>query len=118
MSGPLQGVRVLDLSAVVSGPLAATLLGDQGADVIKVERLGGDVQRHVGSQRNGFSGMFHLLNRGKRSIALDLGTDSGREIVERLAERADVVVQNFRPGVAERLGVGYAQLRGRNPRLI
>ena len=73
-TGPLEGVNVLDLSAVVSGPLTATLLGDQGAKVIKVERLGtGDIQRHVGSKRNGYSGFFHMLNRGKHSIALDLG---------------------------------------------
>jgi crotonobetainyl-CoA:carnitine CoA-transferase CaiB-like acyl-CoA transferase len=110
---------VLDLSAVVSGPLTAALLADQGADVIKVERPGiGDIQRHVGSKRNGYSGFFHVLNRGKRSIALDLTSAEGREIVRRLAERADVVVQNFRPGVVDRLGVGWTQLSALNPRLV
>ncbi len=74
MPGPLTGFSVLDLSAIVSGPLTGALLADQGASVIKVERLVGDIQRHVGSSRNGFSGFFHVINRGKRSIALDLGT--------------------------------------------
>jgi crotonobetainyl-CoA:carnitine CoA-transferase CaiB-like acyl-CoA transferase len=116
--GPLAGFSVLDLSAIVSGPLTATLLADQGASVIKVERLVGDIQRHVGSRRNGFSGFFHVINRGKRSIALDLGTDEGRTIVERLASRADVVIQNFRPGVIGRLGLGYEQLSELNPKLV
>ncbi|MEN9807843.1 MAG: hypothetical protein RL756_2363 [Pseudomonadota bacterium] len=117
--GPLSGFRVIDLSAVVSGPLTAALLADQGADVIKIERTGaGDIQRHVGSKRNGFSGFFHVINRGKRSLALDLGTPEGRDVVHALARDADVVVQNFRPGVADRLGVGYAALAERNPRLV
>ncbi|TDI88857.1 MAG: CoA transferase [Gammaproteobacteria bacterium] len=118
MSGPLTGFKVLDLSAVVSGPLAATLLADQGAEVIKVERLEGDIQRHVGSNRNGFSGLFHVLNRGKRSIALDLGHHEGQGIVKRLAASSDVVIQNFRPGVVDRLGVGYDTLRADNPGLV
>lgn len=118
MPGPLAGFSVLDLSAIVSGPLTAALLADQGASVIKVERLVGDIQRHVGSRRNGFSGFFHVINRGKRSIALDLGTTEGRTIVERLAERADVVIQNFRPGVVGRLGLGYEQLGKLNPKLV
>ena len=118
MPGPLAGFSVLDLSAIVSGPLTAALLADQGASVIKVERLVGDIQRHVGSSRNGFSGFFHVINRGKRSIALDLGTTEGRTIVERLAERADVVIQNFRPGVVGRLGLGYEQLSKLNPKLV
>ena len=118
MPGPLAGFSVLDLSAIVSGPLTAALLADQGASVIKVERLGGDIQRHVGSRRNGFSGFFHVINRGKRSIALDLGSLEGRTIVERLAKNADVVVQNFRPGVVGRLGIGYPQLSALNPKLV
>ena len=72
--GPLEGVKVLDLSAVVSGPLTGAMLADQGAQVIKVERLTGDIQRNVGSKRNGYSGSFHVLNRGKRSIAVDLSS--------------------------------------------
>jgi crotonobetainyl-CoA:carnitine CoA-transferase CaiB-like acyl-CoA transferase len=119
MAGPLSGFRVLDLSAVVSGPLTGALLADQGADVIKVERTGdGDIQRHVGSRRNGYSGFFHVLNRGKRSIAVDLGTADGVDIVRRLARDADAVIQNFRPGVADRLGIGYAALSADNPGLV
>jgi crotonobetainyl-CoA:carnitine CoA-transferase CaiB-like acyl-CoA transferase len=119
MSGPLTGFTVVDLSAVVSGPLTAALLADQGADVIKVERTGaGDIQRHVGSHRNGFSGFFHVLNRGKRSIALDLGRPEAVQIVRRLAAEADVVIQNFRPGVADRLGIGYEALAADNVGLV
>ncbi|MEQ8485899.1 MAG: CoA transferase [Pseudomonadales bacterium] len=119
MAGPLAGFRVLDLSAVVSGPLTGALLADQGADVIKVERTGaGDIQRHVGSRRNGYSGFFHVLNRGKRSLALDLGTAEGVDIVRRLARQADVVIQNFRPGVTDRLGIGYGALSADNPGLV
>jgi len=119
MPGPLAGFKVIDLSAIVSGPLTGALLADQGADVIKVERTGdGDIQRHVGSRRNGYSGFFHVINRGKRSLALDLGTAEGVDIVRQLASDADVVIQNFRPGVAERLGIGYAALSAGNPGLV
>ena len=119
MAGPLHGFRVLDLSAVVSGPLTGALLADQGADVIKIERTGdGDIQRHVGSKRNGYSGFFHVLNRGKRSLALDLGTPDGVDIVRRLARDCDVVIQNFRPGVVDRLGIGYAALSAENAGLV
>ncbi len=119
MPGPLNGIKVLDLSAVVSGPLTGALLADQGAAVIKVERLGsGDIQRHVGSSRNGFSGFFHMLNRGKKSIALNLAAPEAVEIVKRLAAETDVVIQNFRPGVTERLGIGYEHLAEINPSII
>jgi len=119
MAGPLAGFKVVDLSAIVSGPLTGALLADQGADVIKVERtVTGDIQRHVGSKRNGYSGFFHVINRGKRSLALDLGTPEGIEIVGQLAREADVVLQNFRPGVVDRLGIGYAALSALNPRLV
>jgi crotonobetainyl-CoA:carnitine CoA-transferase CaiB-like acyl-CoA transferase len=117
-TGPLTGFRVVDLSAVVSGPLTAALLCDQGAEVIKVEKTTGDIQRHVGSKRNGFSGFFHVLNRGKRSIAADISTDAGRDIVHRLVSSADVVIQNFRPGVVDRLGIGYSELSKLNPKLV
>ena len=117
--GPLEGIRIIDLSAVVSGPMATALSADQGADVIKIERLGaGDIQRHVGSSRNGYSGMFHLLNRGKRSIAIDLSDTRGQELARKLTTSADVVVQNFRPGVADRLGLGFEKLREENERLV
>jgi crotonobetainyl-CoA:carnitine CoA-transferase CaiB-like acyl-CoA transferase len=118
MPGPLDGVRILDLSAVVSGPLTTALLGDQGAAVIKVERLAGDIQRHVGSSRRGFSGMFHVLNRGKRSIAIDLKSPRGVAIVHELARRCDAAVQNFKPGVADRLGIGYDDLRVKNEKIV
>lgn len=119
MPGPLDGVRVLDLSAVVSGPLAAALLADQGAEVLKIEPPDrGDVLRWVGSARGGVSATFHLNNRGKRSLALDLSKPRGLRILEELVARSDVLIQNFRPGVAERMGFGWERLRERNPRLV
>ena len=119
MDLPLSGVRIVDCSAVISGPLATTILGDQGADVIKVEPPGaGDVLRAVGSSRGGMSGLFHVVNRGKRSIALSLGHEAGREILRALVAGADVFVQNFRPGVAERMGIGWEALRQQRPDLI
>jgi crotonobetainyl-CoA:carnitine CoA-transferase CaiB-like acyl-CoA transferase len=118
MPGPLAGFRILDLTAVVAGPLATALLADQGADVIKVERPSGDIQRHVGSARGGMSGNFHVLNRGKRSIAIDLKQERGRSIVERLAQDADALFQNYRPGVMDRLGLGWERLSATNPRLV
>src|SRR5688500_16922208 len=117
--GPLQGVRVIDLSTVLSGPLATVLLADQGADVIKIEAPGaGDLTRMVGSRNNDMTAMFCLANRGKRSLVLDLSGESGRAVLRRLASTADVVVQNFRPGVAERMGIGYDELRLANPALV
>jgi crotonobetainyl-CoA:carnitine CoA-transferase CaiB-like acyl-CoA transferase len=119
MELPLAGIRIVDCSAVISGPLATTLLADQGADVIKVEPPGsGDVLRAVGSSRGGMSGLFHVVNRGKRSIALNLAKDAGRALLRTLVERADVFVQNFRPGVVERMGLGYDDLRKLRPDLI
>lgn len=118
-TGPLAGVRVLDMSIAATGPYAATLLADQGAEVIKVERPGiGDIGRWVGVSVNGMSALFLMCNRGKRSIACDIHTDEGRDIVHRLARDVDVVVQNYRPGVVDRLGVGYDDLRKENPDLI
>lgn len=111
MGGPLDGIRVLDLSIALTGPYAAALLADQGAEVIKVERPGlGDIGRWVGVSVNGVSALFQSCNRGKRSIALDLQTDAGRGILRRLAAASDVVIQNFRPGVMERMGLGYDDL--------
>lgn len=119
MTGPLDGVRIVDLSTMISGPLATMWLGDQGADVIKVEPPGrGDLVRRLGSTRRGFSASFATANRNKRSIALDLKTDAGREVLWQLVESADVFVQNFRPGTIERMGFGDETLRARNPRLI
>jgi crotonobetainyl-CoA:carnitine CoA-transferase CaiB-like acyl-CoA transferase len=116
---PLAGVKIVDLSIALTGPYAVALLADQGADVVKVERPGfGDIGRYVGVSVNGMSALYQMCNRGKRGIAVDVHTDDGREIVKRLAADADVVVQNFRPGVVERLGIGADDLRGVNDRLI
>jgi crotonobetainyl-CoA:carnitine CoA-transferase CaiB-like acyl-CoA transferase len=121
MSGPLSGVRVLDLTGVVSGPFATMFLADQGADVLKIEPIGGDITRRsrapIGTT-NEFSALFISSNRGKRSLAVDIKHDAGREILTRLAGQADVLVQNFRPGTMERLGLGPEELRRRHPRLI
>src|ERR1700731_2742496 len=107
MPGPLTGYRIVDLTSNVSGPLATMILGDQGADVIKVEAPdGGDATRAGGHRQAGVTASFLNNNRNKRSIVLALKTSSGREALLRLAAGADVFVQNFRPGVAERLGVG------------
>jgi crotonobetainyl-CoA:carnitine CoA-transferase CaiB-like acyl-CoA transferase len=115
---PLEGVRVVDLTTNMSGPLATMVLAEQGADVVKVEPLAGDLIRSVGTGRGGMSAYFANLNRGKRSIALDLAAEAGREVVLRLAGDADVFVQNFRPGVVERLGVGPDDVMARNPGLV
>jgi crotonobetainyl-CoA:carnitine CoA-transferase CaiB-like acyl-CoA transferase len=110
---------VLDFTTMVSGPFCTQNLGDLGADVVKVEPPGGDPQRITGSPfRDGVSGYFAQLNRNKRSVVLDLRRPEGRDAALRLAERADVVVENFRPGVADRLGIGWDALRSRNARLV
>ncbi len=116
---PLAGVRVVAWEQAVSGPLATRHLADLGADVAKVERPGGgDFARHYDGAVNGLSAHFVWLNRGKRSIALDLKRPEGRDAFQRLLDRADVFVHNQGPGVAERLGFDYATLSARNPRLI
>jgi crotonobetainyl-CoA:carnitine CoA-transferase CaiB-like acyl-CoA transferase len=115
---PLAGFVVVDLTTNMSGPLATMMLADQGADVIKVEPLSGDIIRGVGTGAGGMSGYFANLNRAKRSIAVDLAGPKGREVVLRLSAGADVFVQNFRPGVVERLGLGYDDVKRRNPRLV
>ncbi len=118
MAGPLEGVRVVDVSAVVSGPLATMMLADQGAEVVKVEPPTGDVMRLPLNSRGGMSAFFANCNRGKRSIAIDLKQQRGRELVLELAKRADVFVQNWRPGAAARLGLGETELRALKPDLI
>ena len=116
---PLAGIKIVDLSIALTGPYAAALLGDQGAEVIKVERPGfGDIGRYVGVSVNGLSALAQMCNRGKRSLALDVHQPAGREILLQLASNADVVVQNFRPGVVERLGVGYDDVRAVNDRVV
>src|SRR5215467_4274246 len=119
MLGPLDGYRIVDLTSNVAGPLATMILADQGADVIKVEAPdGGDATRAGGDRRNGFSASFLNNNRNKRSIVLDLKTAGGREALLRLTAGADVFVQNFRPGVADRLGVGEEAVRAVSPRIV
>lgn len=119
MPGPLSGIRVVDLTAMASGPFATALLGDQGADVIKVEPPGsGDLMRRIGNSRAGLSAVFVNLNRSKRSVVLNLRDPRGVALLEKLAASADVFVQNFRPGVAERMGIGPERLRAANPDLV
>jgi crotonobetainyl-CoA:carnitine CoA-transferase CaiB-like acyl-CoA transferase len=109
--GPLAGIRIIDLSRVLSGPAATMLLADQGADVIKVEPLDGDITRMMGVGRNGMTSGFLNINRGKRGMALDLRSAAGQEVVRRLLATADVFVQNFRPGAADKMGLSVAAVR-------
>ncbi|MCZ6659729.1 MAG: CoA transferase [Gammaproteobacteria bacterium] len=119
MPGPLDGVRIVDLTTMISGPFATMMLGDQGADVIKVESPGtGDLLRYFGTTRGGLAAIFTTSNRNKRSVVLNLKEPRGVEIVCRLVEGADVFVQNFRPGAAERMGIGEAVLREVQPDLV
>lgn len=121
-TGPLQGIRVIDLSAVVSGPFGTSILADQGADVIMVEQAHApDLVRNSGplaDTAQGVSAVFNSINRNKRSITLNLKHDEGKALLKRLVADADVVVQNFRPGALDRLGVGWDVLRQVNPELI
>ena len=117
MSGALDGFRIVDFTQVISGPLATRILGDQGADVVKVEPPGGDILRHMGGLQ-GLSPTFATTNRSKRSAVLDLKQPGGLEALKRLVARADVFVQNNRPGAAERIGAGEKALREVNPKLI
>ena len=119
MPGPLVGVRVLDVTTVVLGPWAAQTLGDMGADVIKVEPPEGDTTRRLGPARHPGMGAFYLAcNRNKRSLVLDLKQTAGRAALLRLAATADVILHNFRPGPAARLGLEYEPFRAVNPRLV
>jgi len=119
MSGPLEGVRILDLTWVLAGPFASMVLCDLGADVVKVERPPiGDVARMTAPLVNGESCYFLSVNRGKRSIAIDLKNEAGRDLFLRLVKRVDVVMENFTPGTMEALGLGYDVLSQGNPRLI
>jgi crotonobetainyl-CoA:carnitine CoA-transferase CaiB-like acyl-CoA transferase len=119
MSGPLTGVRVVDCTTVVLGPWAAQQLGDLGADVVKIEPPEGDTTRQLGPMRNPHMGAFYLaVNRNKRSIVLDLKQESARRVLHRLAETADVLLHNYRPQAARRLGMSYETFRAINPRLV
>ena len=120
MSTPLEGLRVVELAHVMAGPICGLFLGDLGADVIKVERLpGGDTPRHFSPPEiEGESAAFMMLNRGKRGVALDLRTEEGRAVVRQMVSSADVVIENFRAGTMERMGLGYDDLALLNERLI
>lgn len=119
MPGPLHGVRIVEMAVAVTGPLSVGLLIDQGAEAIKVEEPGyGDQGRYVGVGSGGISALFQMCNRGKRSIAVDCTRPEGRDIVLDLAAGADVFMQNMRPGVVDRLGVGYSAVSARNPDIV
>lgn len=117
-AGPLEGLRVIDASSLFAGPTIATLFADFGADVIKVEHPRGDGQRSMGWQVDGTSLMWTVLNRNKRCVTLDLHTPAGQELFAELADTADVVIENFRPGTLEKWGIGYDELAARNPGLV
>jgi crotonobetainyl-CoA:carnitine CoA-transferase CaiB-like acyl-CoA transferase len=118
-TGPLAGIRIVDLSIAATGPYAVALLADQGAEVVKVERpLMGDIGRWVGVSNGGVSALYVACNRGKRSIVIDIHHSQGALLVKRLAADADVLVQNFRPGVMERVGLAYDDLAAVNPELV
>ena len=128
MAGPLQGIKIIDLTRILSGPFCTMLMADLGADVIKIE------QPHTGDPARGngpflstsagsdedeqYSTYFMSINRGKRSIAIDLAKPEGKEILLRLIDSSDVLIENFRPGTIERLGLGYETIKARNPRII
>ncbi len=119
MPGPLQGFKIIDLTSMISGPLSTMILADQGADVIKVENpRGGDFTRGAFNQRSGLSASFLNNNRNKRSVALNLKDERGLAVLKRLTVGADVFVQNFRPGVAERMGIGEAAIRAVVPSIV
>lgn len=123
MQHALEGIRVLDFSQLLQGPFATQMLGDLGADVVKIEKVGtGDLYRSltffnewIGDNE---SPLFLAWNRNKRSLAIDIKSEQGREVIRKLAEKADVVIENFRPGVLDRLGYGYEDLKAINPRII
>lgn len=117
-SGPLQKYRIIDMTTVISGPYCAQLLADQGADVIKVETPDGDLTRHTTPSRNGLSSAFIYNNRNKRSIDLDIKSNEDQEVLKKLISTADVFIQNFRPGVIERIGFGEEAVRKINPDII
>ena len=117
-TGPLSGIRIIDLTNIYSGPICVSILGDQGADVIKVEAPGGDLMRMSTPARNGVAASFSMMNRNKRSVVIDLQKPAGRALLLDLVRTADAVVENYRPGVMDRLGIGYALLAEINPRIV
>ncbi len=118
-TGPLKGIRVIDITSMITGPMCSQQLGDLGADVIKIEPLHGEVARWMAPPQNaGLTGFYSQLNRNKRSLAVDLKNPAGIDIIRRLVKDADVLVENFRGGVPDRLGIGYDDLKPLNERLI
>src|SRR5207248_2981638 len=118
MPQPLSGLLVLDFTTLLPGPLATLMLAEAGAEVIKIERPGGEDTRANRPRFDGISAVFAMLNRGKSGLELDLKREADREKLEPLLRRADVLVEQFRPGVMERLGLGYDAVRKINPRLV
>ena len=119
MNGPLDGVKIIDLSTIVSGPLAGSLLGDQGADVIKIESpLRPDNARFMGPIRGENGALFAAANRSKRSLALDLKKEGAKEIIYQLIKNSDVVMDNFRPGILKKLNLEYEDIKKHNSKII
>jgi CoA:oxalate CoA-transferase len=115
---PLAGVRVLDLSRAISGPYVGRMLSDLGAEVVKIEVPGADITQAFGPRSHGHSGLYVQMNAGKRNVSVDLGTEAGVALLHDLVAHVDVVIENFRPGTLDRLGVGWSALSARNPRLV
>ena len=107
---PLEGIKVLDLSRVLAGPFAGRILHDLGAEVVKVEPPEGDVTRNWGKVRAGLAGYYTQQNAGKRNICIDLRAEGGAELIRRLAAKADVLIENFRPGIMKKFGLAYEDL--------
>ena len=116
--GPLEGIKIIDLTSMISGPMGAMILADQGAEVIKVEPLAGEQLRHMAAPHNGVNAPFYSCNRGKKSLAIDLKSKEGKEVLLKLVKESDVFMQNFRPGTTDRMGFGYEELQKINPNLI
>jgi crotonobetainyl-CoA:carnitine CoA-transferase CaiB-like acyl-CoA transferase len=116
--GPLKGVKIIDLTSMVSGPMGAMMLADQGAEVIKVEPIAGEQLRHMAAPHNGVNPVFYSCNRGKKSLAIDLKSKEGKEILIKLIKGSDVLMQNFRPGTTDRMGFGYEDMKKINPNLV
>ena len=119
MSGPLEGIRVVELTSTVSGPFAGMILADQGADVVKVEPPGiGDLARYMGGVRSGMGAMFSVINRNKRSVVLDLKEKKEFKVLQDLIRSADVLIENYRPGIVKKLGIDYESIRSINQSII
>ena len=120
MSGPIKGIKVLELAQIMAGPTCGLMLADLGADVIKIEKIpgGDDTRRFLPPDVNGEAAAFMMMNRNKRGMTLDLKKKEGVEVFKRLVKNADVVVENYRKGTLERLGIGYEELKKINPRII